>query len=125
MSTSTSTSASAGTGAGTWSVEVYLDEDDDGQTHAEAVLRTRAGTELGRVRTRFTTSAGCETPQVDEEFSACRALHAIAHDLLTATVVDVRHTTRPRLSRSSTAWAAKVPPAARSGLMRHAHSSPQ
>jgi hypothetical protein len=31
----------------TWNVDVYMDEDDEGQTHAEAVLRTRAGTELG------------------------------------------------------------------------------
>jgi hypothetical protein len=29
-------------------------------------------------------------PQLNEEFFACRALSAIAHNLLTATVVDVR-----------------------------------
>ena len=72
-----------------WSVDVYL-LDDDGTTRAEAVLRSRAGTELWRVATAYQSSADRDAPEVGDELAACRALRDLAHSLLAATVVDVR-----------------------------------
>jgi len=72
----------------TWHVDVYLYE-DEGRTHADAVLRTDAGTDLrhqGIARRRPTDR---EVPEIGDELAACRALFGLAQDLLEATVADV------------------------------------
>jgi hypothetical protein len=74
----------------TWNVDVYLFEGDEGQTHAEAVLRTQAGTELRHVGTAYKSPTDREVPEIGDELAVCRALNGLAHDLLDATVLDVQ-----------------------------------
>jgi Rv2632c-like len=73
----------------TWNVEVFLFE-DDGETHAEAVLRTHAGPELRHVGTAFKSPGDRDVPEIGDELAVCRALNGLAHDLLDATVRDVQ-----------------------------------
>ena len=72
-----------------WNIEVYLFE-DDGKTHAEAVLRTHAGTELRHVGTAYKSPADRDVPEIGDELAACRALNGLVHDLLDATIGDVQ-----------------------------------
>jgi len=72
----------------TWHVDVYLYE-DEGRTHADAVLRTDVGTEVrhqGIARRRPTDR---DVPEIGDELAACRALFGLAQDLLESTVADV------------------------------------
>ena len=73
----------------TWNVDVYLFE-DDGKTHAEAVLRTHAGTELRRVGTAYKSPADRDVPEIGDELAVCRALNGLVHDLLDVTIGDVQ-----------------------------------
>ncbi|MGC4112071.1 MAG: DUF1876 domain-containing protein [Nocardioides sp.] len=73
----------------TWNVDVYLFE-DEGATHAEAVLRTHAGPELRHVGTAFKSPGDRDVPEIGDELAACRALSGLAHDLLDATILDVQ-----------------------------------
>ena len=73
----------------TWTVDVYLFE-DDGKTHAEAVLRTHAGTELRHVGTAYKSPADRNVPEIGDELAVCRALNGLVHDLLDATIGDVQ-----------------------------------
>lgn len=74
----------------TWKVDVYLFEDDGGRTHAEAVLRTHAGTELRHVGTAYKSPQDRDVPEIGDELAVCRALNGLSHDLLDATVLDVQ-----------------------------------
>lgn len=74
----------------TWNVEVFLFEDDDGRTHAEAVLHTHAGPELRHVGTAYKSPEDRDVPEIGDELAVCRALNGLAHDLLDATVYDVQ-----------------------------------
>jgi hypothetical protein len=74
----------------TWNVDVYLFEDDDGRTHAEAVLRTSAGTEVRHVGTAYKSPTDRNVPEIGDELAVCRALSGLAHDLMEATVADVQ-----------------------------------
>lgn len=78
----------------TWNVDVYLFEDGDGRTHAEAVLKTHAGTELRHVGTAYKSPADRDVPEIGDELAVCRALNGLAHDLLDATVLDVQQNDR-------------------------------
>jgi hypothetical protein len=73
----------------TWTVDVYLFE-DDGKTHAEAVLRTHAGTELRHVGTAYKSPTDRDVPEIGDELAVCRALNGLVHDLLDATIGDVQ-----------------------------------
>lgn len=72
----------------TWNVDVFLFE-DDGVTHAEAVLRTHAGTELRHRGTASKSPHDRDVPEIGDELAVCRALNGLAHDLLDATIGDV------------------------------------
>jgi hypothetical protein len=73
----------------TWNIDVYLFE-EDGKTHAEAVLRTHAGTELRHVGTAYKSPTDRDVPEIGDELAACRALNGLVHDLLDATIGDVQ-----------------------------------
>lgn len=73
----------------TWNIDLYLFE-EDGKTHAEAVLRTHAGTELRHVGTASKSPADRDVPEIGDELAACRALNGLVHDLLDATIGDVQ-----------------------------------
>jgi hypothetical protein len=73
----------------TWNVDVYLFE-EGGETHAEAVLRTHAGTELRHVGTAYRNPYDRDVPEIGDELAACRALNGLVHDLLDATIGDVQ-----------------------------------
>jgi hypothetical protein len=84
----------------TWHVEVYLYE-QEGTTRAEAVLRTDAGTELRHEGTARTHPGDRDIPEIGDELAACRALSGLAHDLLEATIADVKpRSVEPLGSRS-------------------------
>jgi hypothetical protein len=72
----------------TWNVDLYLFE-DDGKTHAEAVLRTHAGTELRHIGTAYKSPVDRDVPEIGDELAVCRALNGLVHDLLDATIGDV------------------------------------
>ena len=64
----------------TWTVEVLIGE-RDGQTHAEARLRTRDDTHLsavGRARCRPTDR---DVPEIGAELATARALEAAVDDI--------------------------------------------
>lgn len=73
----------------TWNIDVHLFE-EDGKTHAEAVLRTHAGTELRHTGTAFKSPADKDVPEIGDELAACRALNGLVHDLLDAAIGDVQ-----------------------------------
>lgn len=72
----------------TWTVKIFLSE-DDGRTHAEAVLTTDAGTELRHVAGARKNPADHEVAEIGDELAACRALSGLAHDLLEAATTDI------------------------------------
>ena len=72
----------------TWNVEVLIGE-RDGQTHAEARLRTKDHTHLtavGRSRARPTDR---DVPEIGAELATARALADLSHQLLEAAVDDI------------------------------------
>lgn len=76
----------------TWSVEVLIGE-RDGQTHAEARLRTHDDTHLtavGRARLRPTDR---DVPEIGAELATARALADLSHQLLQAAVDDIEGVT--------------------------------
>jgi hypothetical protein len=73
----------------TWHVDVFLFE-EDGTTHADAVLRTHAGRELRHRGTAYKSPWDRDVPEIGDELAACRALNGLAHDLLDATIEDVQ-----------------------------------
>lgn len=72
----------------TWHVEIYLSE-SEGRTHAQAVLRTDAGTELAHAGSARCSPDDRDVPEIGDELAACRALTGLAHDLFEASVLDV------------------------------------
>lgn len=76
----------------TWSVEVLIGE-RDGQTHAEARLRTKDDTHLtavGRARLRPTDR---DVPEIGAELATARALADLSHQLLQAAIDDIEGVT--------------------------------
>jgi len=73
----------------TWHVDVLLFE-DDGRTKAEAVLRTDAGTELRYAGTARLNPTDRDVPEIGDELAACRALSGLAHELLEASIADIK-----------------------------------
>lgn len=72
----------------TWNIDVYLFE-EDGKTHAEAVLRTHEGTEMRHKGVASKSPRDREVPEIGDELAVCRALNGLVHDLLDLTVLDV------------------------------------
>lgn len=73
----------------TWNVELLLFE-EDGRTRADAVLRTDAGTELRHAGTAHLNPSDRDVPEIGDELAACRALSGLAHDLLEASIADIK-----------------------------------
>lgn len=72
----------------TWHVEIYLSE-NEGNTRAEAVLRTDAGTELRHLGVARRNPTDRDIPEIGDEIAVCRAVTGLGHDLLEAAVADV------------------------------------
>jgi hypothetical protein len=85
----------------TWNVDVYLFE-EEGRTHAEAVLRTHEGTEWRHTGLARKSPEDRDVPEIGDELAVCRALSGLAQDLLETTVLDVHDNdpspTRPEIS---------------------------
>lgn len=73
-----------------WHVDITVVEDEaEGNTRAEATLRTSAGAELKHVGLARRNPADQDVPEIGDELAVCRALAGLAHDLLEATANDV------------------------------------
>ena len=72
----------------TWHMHVDLFEEDD-TTRAEVVLLTDAGTELRHVGTARRRPGDRDVPEIGDELAVCRALAALTHELLDASIEDV------------------------------------
>ncbi|MFC7493554.1 MULTISPECIES: DUF1876 domain-containing protein [unclassified Nocardioides] len=73
----------------TWHLHVDLFEQED-TTRAEVVLRTDAGTELRHVGTARRRPGDRDVPEIGDELAVCRALSALVHELLDATIADIQ-----------------------------------
>jgi len=73
----------------TWNLRIDLFEQDD-STRAVAVLDTGAGPELRHVGVAHRRPGDNDVPEIGDELATCRALSGLAHDLLDATIEDVR-----------------------------------
>ena len=73
----------------TWQMHIDLFEQDT-STRAEAVLRTDAGTELQSVGIARRRPGDRDVPEIGDELAACRALSALVHELLDATIADLQ-----------------------------------
>jgi len=78
----------------TWHLHLDLSE-DEGRTRAEAVLRTDAGVELREVGVARRRPGDRDVPEIGDELAACRALSALAHALLDASLADVEANSGP------------------------------
>lgn len=79
-----------------WTVEIHLTEqtDESGvRTHAEARLRTRAGTDLHGVGLARKHPDDADVPRIGDELAAARALSDLAHQLLHVAVDDIEQAT--------------------------------
>ena len=72
-----------------WHIELYLSEDGR-TTRAEAVLRTSAGTELRHSGVARRNPGDRDVPEIGDELAVCRALSALAHELLDASIADIQ-----------------------------------
>lgn len=75
-----------------WTVEIFIDE-HAGKTRAEARLHTRDKTHLAGVGLARRNPADSSVPEIGDELAAARALSALAHELLDATVADIEAVT--------------------------------
>lgn len=80
-----------------WMVEIYIDE-RDGETHAEALLKTRDTEKLrGRGRARCNPT-DWDVPEIGAELAASRALSDLAHRLLDSAATDIEAVTHEHVS---------------------------
>jgi len=77
----------------TWTIDLLLFE-EDGRTRADAVLHTDAGTELRHVGTAHLNPSDRDVPEIGDELAVCRALAGLTHDLLEASVADIKQNER-------------------------------
>jgi hypothetical protein len=77
----------------TWRVDLLLFE-ENGRTHADAVLHTDAGTELRHVGTAHLNPKDRDVPEIGDELAVCRALAGLSHDLLQASIADINDNDR-------------------------------
>ena len=73
----------------TWHMVINLFEDQD-STRAEAVLRTDSGAELTHTGMARRAPGDRDVPQIGDELAVCRALSAMLHDLLDASIADIQ-----------------------------------
>ncbi|HKA69892.1 MAG TPA: dsRBD fold-containing protein [Actinomycetes bacterium] len=71
-----------------WTVHLYFEEDDD-DTHAKAVLRTRHGESLRAIGKSERHPADSPVPEIGAELAAARALHALAYQLTAVALADI------------------------------------
>ncbi len=76
----------------TWTVEVFLTE-EDGMTHARAVLRTGAAPEIEATGRARRNPADPSVPEIGDEIAAARALSMLVHSLLAAAEGDIEAVT--------------------------------
>jgi hypothetical protein len=78
-----------------WSVRISIEEDDDRNTHAHAVLTSRDGATLhsdGRARRN---PGDAPVPEIGDELAAARALYGLADLLMDVAGRDVENLTHP------------------------------
>lgn len=73
----------------TWNVLINLYEDDH-RTKAVAVLRTDRHTEVSHVGIAHRRPHDPAVAEIGDELATCRALSGLVHDLLDATIADIR-----------------------------------
>lgn len=78
----------------TWNVSIHLSE-QEGHTHAEAVLRTDVGPDLRHTATARRHPRDRDVPEIGDELAASRALAGLAHSLLDAAIADVAANSTP------------------------------
>jgi len=79
----------------TWSVEIFIGE-RDGNTHAEARLRTEDQTSLSATGSARLNPSDRDVPEIGDELAAARALSHLAHRLLDAAADDIEGITQER-----------------------------
>jgi hypothetical protein len=79
----------------TWSVEIFINE-RDGDTHAEARLRTGDRTALLASGTARLNPADRDVPEIGDELAVARALSALGHRLVEAAAGDIEAITHRR-----------------------------
>lgn len=72
-----------------WTVEIFIDEHDDGTTHAEARLHTSDKTHLTADGAALPSPTDAGVPEIGDELAAARALSELAHNLLLAAAEDI------------------------------------
>ncbi|WP_433088267.1 DUF1876 domain-containing protein [Dactylosporangium sp. CA-052675] len=71
-----------------WTVEINIGE-EDGNTAAEAKLRTGDGAELTGTGNARLNPADDDIPEIGDELAAARALSDLGHRLLLAAAADI------------------------------------
>ena len=74
----------------TWHVELFLSEEGD-ETHARAVLHGSSLTHPEGTGSAHRAPQDPDVPEIGEEVAAARALHALAHRLLSLAGDDIAH----------------------------------
>jgi hypothetical protein len=80
-------------GARRWYVDIFIDE-HEGQTHAEARLRTGDDTHLIGTGQARLNPHDRDVPEIGDELAAARALSDLTHHLLMAASDDIAGVTR-------------------------------
>ena len=76
-----------------WNVEVFVSE-QDGQSHAEARLRTDDTTSMAGRGVARCNPHDRDVPEIGAELATSRALADLSHQLLDAVVADIEGVTR-------------------------------
>ena len=78
----------------TWHVELYISEQDE-ETHARAVLHGASPVSHPEgIGTAHRAPGDADVPEIGDEVAAARALHALAHELLSlagSDIADLEH----------------------------------
>ncbi|EIE99524.1 DUF1876 domain-containing protein [Saccharomonospora glauca] len=76
----------------TWTMNIVIDE-QDGQTRAEALLRTDDGTVRTGIGVARRNPRDTDVPVIGDELAVARALAELSHQLLETTVADIESVT--------------------------------
>ncbi len=79
----------------TWHVDIYLGE-HEGQTHAEARLRSGEDVTLTGTGTARLNPSDRDVPEIGDELATARALSDLAHRLLHAAAEDIEDITHEK-----------------------------
>jgi hypothetical protein len=75
-----------------WDVAIHISE-DDGRTHARAVLTTGEAAEVVGVGEARLNPVDSDVPEIGAELATSRALSTLAHTLLELAIADIEQVT--------------------------------